>query len=362
MRTAGPVEATFVVAGAGQGQKLRAGALVSVTVLESRSPGSYLVQVGGRRLSASGPAGLQPGSLFRAKVESTPGGLILRAMAPPRQAGAGMAEILARSGLPDDRASRLALTALLGEGLRPQAPALSRVRRAFARAGGEGEESASGSELGRLAARMEAAGLGSEDGILEALAAETGLPSGSGGGGGAQGGDGSGTGPGGGQKTAGRRLELAGDELPAVLGALLRQTVLGSGGEGSLLNLFNHARGAEGSWIYAPFRFELDSVAFSGCFRVKLPLQMGGPGRIEADFEATRRGSEPRTWSLGLAFGGSGRSALGIRANAGRDKALAAADLAGFEADLAASGCSLKLVSDEAGEDPLPASGLELDA
>ncbi len=382
MRTPGPVEATLVVQGAGQGQKLRAGALISVTVLESPSPGRYLVLAGGQRLLASGPLGLRAGSMFRARVESSASGLVLHALPASRPGSGEIAGIIARSGLPDDSFSRLALTALLGEGLQGESRSLARVRRAFARQGSD-EEGGGNSDRGKLAARMEAAGLEAEAGALDAISEEAGLGAQ---GGGLAGSGGQGQGPNQGESGQGRgsgegRLgggpegaKLVGaipeHELPSVLGKLIKDLVLGSGGEGSLLNLFNHARGLDGSWVYAPFRFELDSVAFSGCFRVKLPLLVGGPGRIEADFEAKRDGAEPQAWSIELVFGNRGgipglkpgASSLRLRTKGGRAGVLAPADLAGLASQLASAGCRVELDTSEEGGSASVPGGLDLDA
>jgi hypothetical protein len=105
-------------------------------------------------------------------------------------------------------------------------------------------------------------------------------------------------------------IELAEEELPRVLGSLLKGIAFRSGGSGDLLHLFNHVRGPDGSWVYAPFRFELDSIAFEGMIRIRLPRIVGGPGRIEAGFTAGRGGGG-RRWSFALDYGG--RATLRLR-------------------------------------------------
>lgn len=302
-------------------------------------------------MSARGEASLLPGTVFQARVERGAergaSSLLLRLV----QGGAAAA--IARAGLPDDGSSRAALVALLREGLAPDPRTLSRVRRAAARdaaaiARGErlqDEESA-------LAARLEAKGIAASDERVAALSAES-----------------WGRGDGSADHRDGRRearpeipaaepasadaaLLSAGidvekdfeamipaDKASAVLGAFLRSLSERSGGDGGFLQLFNHAPGNDGSWIYVPFSFELDSVAFAGSFRLHLPCLRGGPGKIEARFEA-RCGDRRIPWSFDLDFGSPSRE---LRIESGnRDSANAAfGAMESLKAELARSGFSV---------------------
>jgi hypothetical protein len=254
-----------------------------------------------------------------------------------------------------------AMAALLREGVAPRAEALERLRRAMARAG-SGKGIFDADERLSLAARLEAAGIPAEPWLVEAVEAqaeggsdagdsETGDASGGSPGGGPEaggseagtpGGDnpgGSGAGdPGGIDPNRELDLEIPESELPKVLGRLLRGIAFRWGGSGSYLNLFNHTPGPEGSWIYAPFAFELDSIAFEGDIRIQSPRLRGGPGRIEASFfsRASGESGSGRRWSLELDFGA--RTALRLDCD---DEGAARAARRGFPAlrgQLAAGG------------------------
>ncbi len=338
MRTTSPSPATLIQIGAGQerspglkapGEGLRAGAVVSLRVVEDRGGGRYGLSLAaggsGPLLGASSDRPLALGSTFSARVERQGGALFLRPL-PSRPESAPAPRL---PPLPRMAANEAIMAALLREGTAPRPEALERLRRLLARPAtltkGEREEGA----LLALGARLEAAGIPAEPGIVEAVQAEVE----GGGGGGGHSGDDAGRGEEGGSegrpetggRGAGEGQGLSGGSFPAsidadlpfeaalgpedlslVLGRLLKALSLRAGGEGSYLNLFNHRPGPDGSWTYAPFRFELDSIAFEGLIRIKSPRIRGGPGRIEADFRARELADEGpgRSWSLGFAFGG----------------------------------------------------------
>jgi len=377
MRTVGPAEVSLLVSGAGSGRGLRVGAVVSVEVLERLGPELYRIKAAGMVMSARASS-LAPGSSFSARVERAGGGFVLRAL-PER--GDSLQAIIARSGLPDDNLSRLAVAALLREGVAPEARSVLRVRRAGSSAEGRDEEEAS--ERRTMAARLEAKGIAAEELVVDGIsdlgsgARDRGGPgeqSGRRGRGGQEGGAArgesddsalfAGRAADGLPIDLGRSFErrLEPKDLPRVLGALLRALSLNSGGEGDLLSLFNHLRGRDGSWVHIPFAFDLDSIAFSGGFRVKLPYIGGGPGRMEARFRSSRRGEEShREWRVDLRFGAAEGTRL--RIDASDPKALTAAKrlFGAFTGELSALGCSVSLGGPgkdaEAG-----AEGLDLDA
>lgn len=352
METNGPSRApnsNLVAIGAGQGRSgaeasepvPKAGAVVSVRVLENLGGGLYRVAVGSRSLFARSAQTLAVGSLFSARVQRSDGTLMFQPLGAQRAAtadrglphparDAATSGLLGRGSIPGDPARSAALAALLAEGASPSAAgAIERLRRAFGRAL-RGSAAKDENERATLAARMEAKGIPAEDAAIDAIVAASEGFSGRGGEDGSgrdadHAGHRGGTDPreNGGMSgdaapaavadtmamgtvsvDAARELEIAIQEaeLPAILASLVKGIVLRSGGEGTLLNLFNHVPGPDGSWIYAPFGFELDSIAFSGIIRLRLPRISGGPGRIEADF-ATRGERGERRWSFGLDFG-----------------------------------------------------------
>lgn len=340
--------------GAGREAGLKAGASVSVVVRERTGPGLYLVAIGHRLLSASSASALEPGTILKARVERSGDAILLRLAADPHRE-ADFARALSAAGLPNDAAGRAALAALLREGLAPSPRALARVRRAAL------QDDSDAGELTDLAAKMEAKGLPAEGPALGCLADLS-----RGGGGSAGGGGQDGRGKGG--ASDGETLVPEG-ELPRVLGSLLRSLVAGiggaeAGGEGETLALFNHLRGPEGSWVLVPFRFSLDAVDFSGCFRIQLPYVRGGQGLFQAVFTASR-GAAPEDWSLSLDFGGGRAPTLDIAGPDGR-AAVCRARLGELAAALAPHSCSVGLsprrAASRGGAPGASAEGLDLDA
>jgi hypothetical protein len=347
MRTPGPVDPSVRLVnasadrGAGPVAGLKAGSFVFVEVRERMGGELYRVAVGGRLFVASSASPLETGSLLKARVERASEGLVLRLL--PREADErAVAEkaiankaTLPRGSLPIDlrpgdssatAAALAAATALLREGVAPEARALSRVRRAALRDADQGGEAVD------LAARMEAKGIPAEEDALGALLDLMGGPGGSGGGASeerdrrerAPGGE-----PNEDPSLEGSvepwtsidlerdfRVEVPEEEFPRRLAALLRAMSMRVGEGSDALFLFNHARGPEGHWLLVPFSFEADSVAFKGGLRIQLPYVRGGPGRIEAAFEVSR-GSLTEDWSFFASFGGGRPPSLRIQAPRG---------------------------------------------
>lgn len=356
MRTSGPLAGNLIAIGAGQGrpgaeaQGLKAGAVVSLRVLADLGGGLYRVSAGQTLLTAKSELPLKVGSLFPALVERRGESLSLRPLAD-------RVPLFTRTALPEgaDRATGAAVAALLREGLAPRAEALGRVRRAFLRASAVGAKSDDETEADRveLAARMEAAGMPAEDTVLDAIQAEAGGTGGRHSGDRAPEGEAGETGdlPGHDARLPELdrpfALELPEDKLPDFLAALLKGIALRSGGEGCLLQLFNHRPGPTGSWTYAPFAFELDSIAFEGTIRIQSPSLIGGPGRIEAVFLA-RRGlgaseGAGRRWSIGLDFGAGAGDSLLLGCGDEAAAALSTRRLPELKAELVASGRRAKV-------------------
>lgn len=343
-------------------------------VLGSEGPGLYRVALGRDTLLASSTAELETGALLKARVERSGASILLRLQPSSSQAesrpqaslaaalrpGAGesLAALLRSAGLPNDAAGRLAASALLREGLAPDARALGRVRRAAFR----------DAEAADLAAKMEAKGLPAEGRAFEellALASSLGLGGGSGGQGGRQ--------DGGREpyaEEAGGELSLIEEEeLPPVLGAFLRGLAQRSAAGDSLpaqeaLGLFNQLRGPEGSWVMVPFRFALDAVDFSGYLHIQLPYVRGGQGLLEARFTASRP-TLSESWAFSLSFGGGRASSLRIEAPELGYRSNFGAQFKKLATELASHSCTVRLSSrgDEKG-DEVPSDGergLDLD-
>jgi hypothetical protein len=393
MKTAGSVDASLFVrgadTGAGRGESLKAGAVVFIEVRERLGPELYRIAVGSRLMTASSSAALEAGTLLRARVERSGAGLVLRMLDAGRGARDAAAQAILKAGLPLDEASRVALAALLGAGISPGGAALGRVRQAALRAAAAGREDESG--LVELAARMEAKGLAADEAALDELAragdgrsgdrSESGLGSGGGRG------DGAGERGGEAELPAGEaslasNIDLESDferaipedELPAGLGVFLRALVLRTaeagrvplesrapfeGVSGERLGLFNHAKAKDGAWLLVPFRFALDSVAFAGNLRIQLPCVPGGPGRIEARFDASGE-SPPETWRASLSFGGGARPALRIADPKGAGSLRFRSLIESFEAGMA--GLGFRVAVGPSGDGGAMGGGLDLDA
>ena len=331
---------------AGSGSPLRAGALISVTVLVELGPGLYRIRAGGRELVAQSTAALVPGASLRARVEpssSKEAPLVLKIL----ERGADRQQALLSSlGLPGDNAARAALSASLAAGLRPEAARLQRIRSALASADGNERERS------QLAAGLEARGFGATPGAVDELVSML---------------DGAGDREGAAEKRdekrgkaegrAGEAVEelasggeAAGDDegaIEAALAALLRELFSRSGSEAGLLGLYNHARAASGD-IFVPFHFELGPIAFVGKFRLQLPHLRGGPLRLEGGFHATKvdaPAASGSAWSFALeSTGRSGTSLRLFPPEPQRNR-----DWTRLKSSLAASGCLLRIASLELG-------------
>jgi hypothetical protein len=402
VRTMGPGDPSLRILdssiGAGRGESLKAGALVFVRILgAAEAPGTaggpalYRVAIGRLALTAAYSAGLaagalEPGTLLKARVERAGQAILLKLAEPEALAAQRAVDAIPPAGMPNDQAARAAVTALLREGIGPEAKALARVRRAALRDG-----DAEGGELAELAAKMEAKGIPATDAALDLLSA---LADGRGGKGGS--GEGRGTPEKWPRPAEGEAkpeaapeaafeaapeapvasplaldtaaldgVSLVGDfgeeELPQKLAALLRHIVTrvgegGTGQESGALPLFNHLRGPEGSWVIAPFRFALGAVDFAGSFRIHLPYVRGGRGRFEGLFTASS-GEKTADWSFKLNFGGGLAPALGISGPGG----LSELGLAALGKELAGMACSVSAIDSPEGLGIGGASGAGLD-
>jgi hypothetical protein len=321
MNLVGPASPSQQTANAGPGASLRAGVSISVTVLEDLGSGLWRVEAGGRQLTARSEGSLVLGSSFLAKVEAGPDGeaLLLRVLdsrpLPPSSGPQGFDRLLQASGLAADPAGRWAASALLAQGQKALPAVLARVRRASL-SDADAPDPRTLEARSAIAAGLEAKGLAASpeavDGLLDLAGDGQGAGQGrgqgsQGGGQGSQAGGQAGPGPGISEPQPPSpevELLLSAEDAEKGLSAFLRGLCLASGKE-SLLGLYNHARAGGRGSILVPFAFSLDSIAFSGSFRIQLPYMDGGPGRIEARF--TVQGPDEaggRPWAFDLGFGG----------------------------------------------------------
>lgn len=353
MNLVGPASPSQQAANAGPGAGLRAGVSISVTVIEDLGSGLWRVEAGGKQLTARSEGSLVLGSTFLAKVEAGPDGeaLLLRVLdsrpLPASSGPQGFDRLLQASGIAADPAGRWAAAALLAQGQKALPAVLARVRRASL-TDADSSDPRTLEARSAIAAGLEAKGLAASPEAVDGLLDLAGGRPDAGQGGGQDGPDNGGPGQGGSQGPSEPppspevELILPAEDAEKGLSAFLRGLCLASGKE-SLLGLYNHARAGGRGSILVPFAFSLDSIAFSGSFRIQLPYMDGGPGRIEARF--TVQGpeeAEGKPWAFDLGFGGPRPQLSLLEAGGG----LPGADLAeALGSSLMDLGCGVRLAA-----------------
>ncbi len=366
--------------GAAEVPGLRAGAIVVLKALGPSGEGSWKVMVNGVRLTASVAASLTPGARYTARAEGLPDrpGWAFRILGPAAESRA--AEFLGAAGLPGDALSVLALRSLMSEGLPLDPKSLQRLRSVLLRRGPDEDRAA-------LLARALAKGM--DPGAAVDALEGTGPPSGSEGegegrgdggqpeGGGQPGGRGDG-GPGDregrpSRDGAGNTPGAAGRAAPAwrdfdapggpgeaepggeadirALAGLLRFLSSRSDGNPNPFQLFNSRTGPRGRWIYAPYRFEREGVAFSGTLRILVP---GGAGRgtvVSADVLAEDAAGARGRYAFSLRPDGDGfRLSLGSPDAGGEERI--SGRLGPLGRELADRRCSVRLGSEAGTGEP----------
>ncbi len=221
--------------------------------------------------------------------------------------------LLLSLGLPDDRSSRIALSALMGEALGLDGERLRQVRLAMARPARGG--AADGSLAARLAARAIAAGLdpvgaafervlglcsreGSERGDGSAADGSEGRDPGDGresdgrrddGRGGQEPGTGQGS-AGSGQGRAGApvALEVPPDRLVAELASVFPAFLSAALSDPDLAAMARPGPSGKG-WLHVPFSLSIDGVAFRGFFRILYDRDARKAERLVADIRSGER-------------------------------------------------------------------------
>lgn len=378
--------------GAAEVPGLRIGASLIIKALEPAAEGRWTVLVNGVKLEASVSATLSPGIRYAARADRLPDrpGWVFRILGNAE--GAREADLLGSSGLPGDPSAVLALHALMAETLPLDPKSIARLRAALLHREDDGERA-------DLLARALAKGLDPES-LAEAVEGVGARSDSDGGRGRRSGPDGGGPGNDGGRPEG----EEAGDsdsETPSPTGPASRDGFGSAGSAGAdagmgieappyesafaqpawkefqpsgageeirkegeglagLLpflatrsddnpnpyQLFNARTGPRGRWIYAPYRFEREGVAFSGTLRILVNEGSCASGLVSADVLAESdeggRGSYAfvvRPYGQGVRLSLSSRDPSDARRLAG--------GLPDLTSDLAALGCSVELVSED---------------
>ena len=351
---------------------LRNGASILFRALSPSSEGRWTVLINGVRLDASVSTPLKPGLLYAARAFALPDrpGWTLRVQGP---AGEGRAaEFLRSAGLPGDAASILALRALMAEGLPLDPRQIARLRSALLKKE-TGEERASllaralakGLDPGAYADALDGTagpGYGEDGGDTgnrggsggtgrggEEDRREPGEPGGSppGGGGsrGNAGGDPEDRGPKDGRKAVPVWRTFPGPEgedpegLRALAG-LLRNLAGRVGDRPDPRQIFNARSGPRGRWIYVPYRFEREGVAFSGTLRIL--VSEGGPaGAVLSADVRVEVGGRTRDYEFDLR-GEGGDLRLEFSERSGGERIRPPRSLGNLERSLADLGCRVR--------------------
>ena len=360
---------------------LRNGASLIFRALSQSPDGRWTVLVNGVSLEAKVSASLKPGFLYSARAERLPDrpAWVLHLLGP---AGEGrVADFLRASGLPGDQAAIMALRALMAENLPLDPRQLARLRAALLKAGVSEDRAA-------ILARALAKGLDPEA-FLNALD-PTDSGGGSPSGGRQEGGDGAGDGAGDEQRGRGnedggktgnesgrrggeeyeadpgrspeavpavswRELETPDTEDPkgtGVLAGLLRRLAGRTGDLSNPYQLFNSRSGPRGRWIYAPYRFEREGVAFSGTLRILIPEGGLASSVLSADVRVEDEGKRESRYEFSLRGEGTGL-VLGLSARDAEGEERLSRSLGDLERSLGDLGCRV----DRSTGGPSPGTG-----
>lgn len=365
--------------GAAEALGLRAGASVVLRALAPAADGRWAVLVAGKRLTAAVSVPLSPGVRYSARVGRLPGdsGWVFHILG--RASDLRTAEALRSAGLPGDPRAALILKALMAEGLPLDSKTLARLRSALSK-------QESHRDKGALMARALAKGLDPESAAdaLDALSPLSGPGSGGerkGGAGGEDGGNAASEGRKRSSADAGRGQEgnagpafapgstvkddgksvwkdysgLGDDSLADLLAFLATR----SSAEPNAYQLFNSRSAPRGRWIYAPYRFEREGVAFSGTLRILIQDGSGQPAVLAADIHTGARGSE-RLYSFALRHGATGLS-LSLSTGDERERERLSRKAVRLARELSRRGCSLTIDSEELSDGPwdAPETGYE---
>ncbi|TFG83877.1 MAG: hypothetical protein E4H20_04540 [Spirochaetales bacterium] len=272
---ADPVHNISRIEGVGSGIKPGTGAFVLIRA-EGRLPGGFWsVLVDGERLTARLDRPLQPGAVYGGIMSAD--GKAIKASGPALSSR--ITDLLTSYNLPNDKASYLAVAALMGEGLSLSPENIRILRRTLSKS--------VDAERARLAARALAAGLDPEDPLADRILAV------------GQGGQGN-MGPGGDDardrpgdsQERGASKKVAKPDRPGnvedpddELETALKGAISAALSDGDLRSLA--APGPDGKgWLYAPFELSDGGVDFSGFFRILFNYSSGSTEKLVVDIRS----------------------------------------------------------------------------
>ena len=341
---------------------LRVGASVVIRAVCPAGNGEWTVLLNGVRLTTRVSGPLEPGSMYSARAERLPdrSGWFFRVLGPVVE---GRALKVPPAAPPSwDALTTLAVRALMSETLPLNPGNISRMRSILSRRELSEERTA-------LAARALAKGLDPESmaDALEAVQAYTDAS-------GSRNGN-SGGGDGGFERNAEKEADAhpssgsaaseegkpesgspSGEcppvwrEAPPVrakgddvreLAALLRFLAFRASDDPNPYQLFNSRSGPGGRWIYAPYRFTREGVAFSGTLRILVPEGSDQARSISADVLSEDEGRE-RRYSFRVLRSGGGYSLTLFSEDPSTRKRLAET-AAALRRELDKNGCSVRV-------------------
>ena len=272
---------------AGTAVNLRSGDLVSVQGLKRLGDGRWAVGLKGRTVPAASDLELLPGQRLRARVVIQHGRTVLRLR---EGRGDGRAEdIVRRAGLPQEPEVRHIVNAFLRSGLGVRSEEVLQVRRLLDKLRLQPQRSA------RLVALALEKGIDPQSPGLEELLPVLDFG-----------------------EDRGERRRFKGRQMPEQerdLRAALPAALTREREEDSALQLFNHLRGKEGTWVIIPFHFAWESgCRLYGTLRLLYDAAQGTSKRfvlvVEKEEEGEAReggeGEPRRRWSFSLDRGQPG--------------------------------------------------------
>ena len=254
---------------AGSELSLRSGDSVVVRVIKHLSANKWAVGIRGRVLPAVSQVELAPGQRLRALVEISHGRINLKVSGQPADP---IRELIARQGFPPNQTLEAVVTALLRSAIAATPERVQQVRLLLERMKLDPKKFA------RLLAIMLEKGIDLKSRGLEQLVSLLGY--------GEREPDG--------REEKKRRMPRDSEEMAGQLRRDIEET---PGGKGSTLQVFNHLRCAEHTWIVIPFRYGCEpSGLICGAIRLRYDVRKG---RTERMILAVRNASGHK-WSFVL--------------------------------------------------------------
>jgi hypothetical protein len=359
--------------GATEAPGLRVGASVILRALEPATEGRWTVLVNGKRLTTTVSIPLSSGLQYSARVDRLPDspGWILHILGRVSEGQIGRdpaAEFLRSAGLTGDPLTALILRALMGEFLPLDPKNIARLRAALSKHEADGDRAATlaralakGLDPEETADALEAArsmadaGARGSDGGAESGGAETGgrnhereSP------------DGRRPEPASGGQSSENDSSAAGETVCGpgwkdflcpepetdALAGLFKFLAARSSSEPNAYQLFNARPSLRGRWIYVPYRFQREGVAFSGTLRILIDHGSDQLNVLAADIQTEGKSKAEGRYAFALRRKGNGLS-LSLSAVDSDAKGILPREASVLARELEARGCSLELVPND---------------